>query len=111
MFLSIARKFGRNSDLTVDISSQRQKTAVFTGNSASQQRWPHSALKGEASAQLRVAVGRLDLAIQQTYLSNNNSNPGPSGEDVNLAMSDQVFRAKVHGSADIRAQVFLISLI
>jgi uncharacterized membrane protein YfcA len=31
MSLSIAWKFGRNRDLTLDISSQRQKTAVFTG--------------------------------------------------------------------------------
>jgi hypothetical protein len=71
-----------------DISPQRQKTAVSTGISASQQSRPQPASKGEASAQLQVAVGRLDLAIQQTYLSNNNLNPGPSGEDVNLAMSD-----------------------
>jgi hypothetical protein len=42
-------------------------------------------------------------------------NPGPSGEDtevsVNLAMSDQLFRAKAHGSADRQGPKYSIPLI
>jgi hypothetical protein len=52
-------------------------------------------------------VDTLDLVSQSAYVEIK-SNPGPSGEDadvsVNLAMSDHLFRAKAHGSADVRAR-------
>jgi hypothetical protein len=74
--------------------------------------------RGWTAAVWRSFVANLDFATPHTYMANNiigSLNPGPSGEDAemsaNLAMSDQPFRAKPQGSADVRAKRSTSSLI